>query len=152
MRLTRIRAKVKKIFRSRFVSGQQGQTLAEVLVALLILGIAGVGLLSGLTWSYAAANLNNQRTTAESLTRTELERIRYASYPISDSSTSKLDGRFQVLVQADYVIPTINDTVEPYTTDYVVTTDPQTMQLVTVTILNDIGKTLLVTNTVKVSR
>ncbi len=152
MRVSTVRGVLGRVRISSFVRGQKGQTLAEVLVALVILGIAGVALLGGLTFSYHMAVLHDEKTMAESLTRSELERIRYAAYPISDNTTSKFDGRFLVTVDAEYVIPTINDTVQPYTTDYVVSATPQTMQLVTVTVTNRDGKSLLVTTTNKVSR
>jgi prepilin-type N-terminal cleavage/methylation domain-containing protein len=149
MRLTRIAARVRRSSQSGFIFGQKGQTLVEVLVAVTILGIAGVAFLGGITWSYHIAVLHNQKTMAESLTRSELERIRFAPYPVSDNTTTRLG--YTVVVDAEYVqpvrvLPSDNET--RYDPD---PTGSYGMQLVTVTVSKQ-TKMLLVTTTNKVNR
>jgi prepilin-type N-terminal cleavage/methylation domain-containing protein len=62
--------------------GQRGFTLVEVLVAVAILAVIGVAFLSALSTGYIALVLADEDTVAESLTRTEFETIKNASYPI----------------------------------------------------------------------
>ena len=58
----------------------KGLTLIEVLIALTIFSIIAVAFLCGLATSYNALIIADQRTTAESLTRSELEYIKTISY------------------------------------------------------------------------
>jgi type II secretory pathway pseudopilin PulG len=58
--------------------------LIEVVVAVAILGVVAVGFLSALSSGYLALVLADENTVAESLTRSEFERIRQASYPVAD--------------------------------------------------------------------
>jgi len=122
------------------MSGQKGQMLVEVLIAVAILGVAGVAFLSALVVSYGAATLNDQKTTAESLSRAELERIRNAGYDtVVDNTTATLG--YDVIVDAEYIDPAT----------YLPTGSPLGMKKVTVTV-NRQGKVLLVTETIKVAR
>jgi type II secretory pathway pseudopilin PulG len=52
----------------------------EVIVAVAILGVIGVAFLSALTSGYLALVLADENTVAESLTRTEFERVRQMPY------------------------------------------------------------------------
>jgi prepilin-type N-terminal cleavage/methylation domain-containing protein len=58
----------------------KGLTLIEVLIALTIFSIIAVAFLSGLATSYHALIIADERTTAESLTRSELEYIKSTPY------------------------------------------------------------------------
>ena len=58
----------------------KGLTLIEVLIALTIFSIIAVAFLAGLATSYRALIIADQRTTAESLTRSELEYVKTTSY------------------------------------------------------------------------
>ncbi len=58
--------------------------LIEVIVAVAILGVVAVGFLSALSSGYLALVLADENTVAESLTRSEFERIRQSSYPVAD--------------------------------------------------------------------
>ena len=71
----KIRAGVQKAI-SRLVRGERGFTLLELIVAVAILGVIGVAFLSALTTGYFALVLADENTVAESLTRTEFEKIR----------------------------------------------------------------------------
>lgn len=58
----------------------KGLTLIEVLIALTIFSVIAVTFLVGLATSYHALTIADERTTAESLTRSELEYIKGTSY------------------------------------------------------------------------
>jgi type II secretory pathway pseudopilin PulG len=60
--------------------GQEGQGLIEVLIAVAILGIVAVAFLSALATSSSALIMADERTIAESLTRSELEYIKNSAY------------------------------------------------------------------------
>ena len=61
-------------------AGQQGQGLIEILIAVAILGIVAVAFLSALTTASGALIIADERTIAESLTRSELEYIKNSPY------------------------------------------------------------------------
>lgn len=76
-------------FRARGVSlaqSQKGLSLVEVLIALAILGVVAVVFLSSLATSSKATIIADERTNAESLTRSELEYIK--SQPFSEAPWS----------------------------------------------------------------
>jgi prepilin-type N-terminal cleavage/methylation domain-containing protein len=77
---------LRKAGRSRGLSlkgGQRGYMLVEVIVAVAIVGIIAVAFLSALTSGYLALVLADENTVAESLTRTEFERVRQMSYELT---------------------------------------------------------------------
>ena len=59
---------------------EKGFTLIEVLVALLILGIIGTGFLMALTIASKAIIIADERTTAESLARSQMEHVKNQDY------------------------------------------------------------------------
>jgi len=75
----KFRAGVQKAI-SRLVRGERGFTLVELIVAVAILGVIGVAFLSALTTGYFALVLADENTVAESLTRTEFEKIREENF------------------------------------------------------------------------
>lgn len=118
---------------------QRGDTLAEVLVAVAILGVVAVAFLSAMVTAYHGVIMADQKTMAESLTRTELERVRNTSYPIGDSSRSA--AGYDVAVDAEYIDPAT----------YEGTVDPLGMQRITITVSRQ-GDVVLVTESTKVNR
>jgi prepilin-type N-terminal cleavage/methylation domain-containing protein len=75
----------------RLVSGQKGTTLIEVLIAIAILGMIAVPFLTALSTSSRALIIADERTTAESLIRSEIEYVRsqdYCNAPWSYNVTS----------------------------------------------------------------
>jgi prepilin-type N-terminal cleavage/methylation domain-containing protein len=118
---------------------QRGDTLAEVLVAVAILGVIAVAFLSAMVTAYHGVIMADQKTMAESLTRTELEHVRNSSYPIGDSSRSTVG--YDVAVDAEYIDPAT----------YVGTVDPLGMQRITITVSHQ-GEVVLVTESTKVNR
>ena len=55
--------------------GEWGATLVEVVIAIAILGIVGVAIFGALSGSSKAVITSDERTTAESLARAEMEYI-----------------------------------------------------------------------------
>ena len=81
----------------------RGFTLIEVLIALAILGIVAVAFLSALTTASTALILADERTTAESLTRTQLEYVKSQPYNSTapDPTYEKIRGE---VIPNGYVI------------------------------------------------
>jgi prepilin-type N-terminal cleavage/methylation domain-containing protein len=74
----------------RLIHQQEGQTLIEVLIALAIFGVVAVAFLTALTTTSVALIVADQKTTAESLARSELEYIRNSPY--ADTYDDNGDG------------------------------------------------------------
>lgn len=118
---------------------QRGDSLAEVLVAVAILGVIAVAFLSAMVTAYHGVIVADQKTMAESLTRTEIERIRNGAYPVGDYSISVYG--YDVSVDAEYIDPATYDG----------TVDPLGMQRITV-IVSQQGEVVLITESTKVNR
>ena len=62
-----------------------GVTLIETLLALAILGIVAVSFLSGLSTTFRAVAVSQERTVAESLAKSQLEHIKMQNYiPVAE--------------------------------------------------------------------
>lgn len=80
---------LKRLIKPR--ENQKGQALIEVLIALVLLGIVSTAFINALTTSSRAVILADEKTTAESLTRSELEYVKSQqpfSTPCPDSPWS----------------------------------------------------------------
>ena len=64
----------------RFITGQKGLTLIEVLIAIAILGMIAVPFLTALSTSSRGLIIADERTTAESIVRTEMEYVKNCAY------------------------------------------------------------------------
>lgn len=62
------------------MKNEKGFTLIEVLVALAILGIIGTGFLMALATASKAIIIADERTTAESLARSQMEYVKNQAY------------------------------------------------------------------------
>lgn len=71
--------RLRKLYQAQSANSR-GFTLIEVLIALAILAIVAVGFLSALTTASMALILADERTTAESLTRAQLEYVKSQDY------------------------------------------------------------------------
>ena len=75
--------------RSSILAGREsGVTLLETLLALAILGAVAVTFLNGLSAISKAAFINDERATAESLARSQMEWVKNADYVYSTTEYS----------------------------------------------------------------
>jgi prepilin-type N-terminal cleavage/methylation domain-containing protein len=83
----------------RLITGQRGQTLLEVLIAIVILGMIAVPFLTALSVSSRAIMVADDKAAAESLIRSELEYVKDSPYNFTGFS---------------YVIPATPDNPPPW--------------------------------------
>jgi len=62
------------------IKNEKGMSLIEVLVALAILGLVAAAFLSGLATASRALIIADERTTAESLARSQMENVKNQPY------------------------------------------------------------------------
>jgi prepilin-type N-terminal cleavage/methylation domain-containing protein len=137
MRLSMTDRCARKRRRYPLVHGQRGFVLIEVLVGMAIFGVISVGFLSALVAGYHGVIVAHDQTMAESLTRTTLENVRNAPFPITDYQVTV--SRYDVAVHADNI-----------TEDYTVVDAPSSLQMITVTVSHhESGRTMLVTREAK---
>jgi prepilin-type N-terminal cleavage/methylation domain-containing protein len=65
------------------MKSERGFSLVEVVIAIALLGIVGVAFLGGLSTASKAIFTADERATAESLARTEMEYVRNQDYSIA---------------------------------------------------------------------
>ena len=118
----------------KLVSGQKGTTLIEVLIAIAILGMISVPFLTALSTSSGALIIADERTTAESLVRSQMEYVRSQEYDAN--------GTYAEIADAD--IPVGYDVSLSNVTELM-----PGLQEITVTVWRD-GEAVLTTSTYKV--
>ncbi len=59
----------------RLMKNERGFTLIEVMIAVALMGIIGIALLSGLATASRALFVADERATAESLARSQMEYV-----------------------------------------------------------------------------
>ena len=143
----------------KLVTGQKGMTLIEVLIAIAILGMIAVPFLTALSTSSRALIIADERTTAESLVRSEMEYVKNCTYnptgfsyqipPAADNTPwGGLHDLDSYYIDAGY---SVNVTGVPIDPD---TGDPHTdlhIQNITVKVYHG-AKLVLTTSTYKVAR
>ena len=113
--------------------------LIELLVAIAIFGVVSVAFLSALVAGYHGVIVAHDQTMAESLTRTTLEDVSKASFPLTDNVTQIL--KYDVVVRARYV----------NTDNYGIESTPTGIQMITVTVRHHVGqKAIKETSVIKV--
>jgi prepilin-type N-terminal cleavage/methylation domain-containing protein len=138
MKWSRTSGFLRKRRRSLPGRGEKGFLLIELLISIAIFGVISVGFLSALVAGYHGVVVAHDQTMAQNLTRTTLENVRSAAFPVADYQTTTT--KFDVEVEADYI-----------DADYDVSGDPTERQMVTVTInYHESGRTILVTQGLKV--
>lgn len=144
-------SKVHKYLALRLKQGQKGQILLEVLIALAILGIVAVAYLTAITTSSYAIILADEKTTAESLTRTQLESIKnseYIDYSVGGHGTyptipdSEIPDGYSLTVEAVPIDPVSYDPIE----------DDSGIQKITVEVYHHPDRLVLTTTTYKIKR
>ena len=93
--------------------GQRGATLVEVLVSLAILGLIVPAFLGAIALGSQATALSDERTTAESLARTQLEVLKGCAY--IDYSVEGHDDYATVDAPAGYSIDIVVVLIDPDT-------------------------------------
>ena len=109
------------------IKSEKGIGLIEVLIALSILGLIAAAFLSGLATASKALLIADERTTAESLARSQLEYVKgiyyvdeATSYPKEPLPQEHIDDGFEVTITAlplddpDQGIQKITVTVERF--------------------------------------
>ena len=76
MKRVRLSSKVRRAFQGR----SRGFTLIEVLVAIALIGIVAVAILSSLSTASTVLSIADERTTAESLARRQMEYVKSQGY------------------------------------------------------------------------
>jgi len=88
---------------------KRGITIAEVLVALSIFAVVGVTFVSALGTNFKVLIVADQRTTAESLAKTQMEAINNAPYdstaPYTYSKISGIPAGYDVNIAVDLINP-----------------------------------------------
>jgi len=120
----------------RLVTGQKGTTLIEVLIAIAILGMIAVPFLTALSTSSRALIIADERTTAESLVRSQMEYVKSQEYDAN--------GTYAEIADADIPVG--------YDVYLNVTKLMPGLQEITVTVERDNDKLVLTTSTYKVDR
>lgn len=105
-----IRQEVLFQFKGGQMQSEKGFSLIETLVALAILGIIAVGFLSGLATAARATFITDERTTAASLAKSQMEYIKNQNYdninnPPQYDLLSDLPTSFSVTVTASRLDP-----------------------------------------------
>jgi type II secretory pathway pseudopilin PulG len=71
--------------RRAFQGSSQGVALLEILIAIALIGIVAVGILGALSTSWKVVSSADERTTAESLARRQIEYIKSQGYSTTES-------------------------------------------------------------------
>jgi len=88
MKRVRLSSQVRKAFQG----SSRGLTLIEVLIALALVGVIAIAVLSGLSTASMALITADERATAESLARSQLEYVKNQGYiPAPDGGAATYD-------------------------------------------------------------
>jgi len=84
---------------------EKGFSLLEILIALGLLGIIAVGFLSGLTTTFKAVMVSQERVVVESLAKSQLEHIKFQDYiPTADYDPVDPEKRYELIDIPDELI------------------------------------------------
>jgi prepilin-type N-terminal cleavage/methylation domain-containing protein len=81
MKMARLSSQARKVLQGR----SHGFSLIEVVIAIALLGIIGTAILSALSTASLALIIADQRATAESLARTQMEDVKKQQYQCAPS-------------------------------------------------------------------
>jgi len=112
MKRVRLSSKVRKAFRG----SSRGIGLIEVLIALALLGIIAITFLSGLSTASMALIIADERATAESLARSQMEFVKNQPYfDYSESGHENYDGICDVIECEGYTVEVVAEPIDPET-------------------------------------
>ncbi|HEY83337.1 MAG TPA: type II secretion system protein [Dehalococcoidia bacterium] len=81
-----------------WLSKQRGFSLIEILVGLALLGLIGVAVLSGLTTTFRGVSVSEERVTADSLARSQIEYIKIQDYvQVADYNPDDPANRYELI-------------------------------------------------------
>ena len=129
-------------FGAKVGNGEIGASLIETLVALAILGIIAIAFLSGLATASEATAITDERGTAESLARSQMEYIKsqdyinYANPEHEDYALITTPDSYGMEITA---VPIDSDTGQPLPSG-----EDEGLQKITVTIMHQLESVLTV--------
>ena len=135
------------------MKSQKGFALIETLVALALMGITAVGLLSGLSTTFRAGTISQERVVAESLAKSQWEYIRAQDYILTaDYDPDDPEKRYELIDIPDELV--IKDyTIEIGTPATIIGPDDGEFELQSITIvINCDSKQLLTISDYRVGR
>ena len=116
MKRVRLSSKAGKVLQGR----SRGFSMLEVVIAIALMGIIAVSILGALQTAAMALISADQRATAESLARTQMEYVRYSPYdddPAEGHPEYSLDPQIQSTLPPDFSVVTtairLNKDVDP---------------------------------------
>ena len=134
--------------RLRFLRGQRGFTLIEVLVAVAILGAIGVVFMNAMATSFRSTGIQDEQITAESLARTQLEIIKAAPYALTYEDL-KISVPFQYFITIESQYVSWNDLDDVLPDVWVPSVDNELLKI-TVRVSREGGETLLIVEALKI--
>ena len=147
----------------RLMKNEKGFSLIEVMIAIALLGIIGVAILGGLATASKAMFVADERATAESLARSQMEYVKNQSYStinvdwdytVTDSGRSSSDAPDWWLdVSPGGNPPFLSSNYAGYSVEAIADEDAAKvgLQSITVTVKHD-GTTIITLEGYKVNR
>jgi prepilin-type N-terminal cleavage/methylation domain-containing protein len=99
---------MRKRFSTRSMRAQKGFTLLEVIIAIALLGVVAVAILSGLSTGSRAILVADERATAESLARSQMEYMKNLPYTAALTGGEASYANAKISVPSGYDIRSIN--------------------------------------------
>ena len=80
------------------MKSEKGFSLIETLVALALMGITAAGVITGLSTTFKAGWISQERVMAESLAKSQWEHIRAQGYiPVADYNPDDPENRYELI-------------------------------------------------------
>ena len=92
--------------RFRFLQGQSGIILLEILAAIGILGFIGVAFMTSLNTAYKRVGILDEKTQAEALARSQIEEIKDSAW-LADGQypgTVDLPPQYSIVISVDEAV------------------------------------------------
>jgi len=124
---------IKNIWGVKMRNGEAGQTLIGTIMAVAILGIVAVIFLSGLATASKATFITDEKATAESLVRSQMEYVKSQDY-INFAEPDH--GDYGLIITPDgYSVELMSVPIDPYTGEPLAGPDEDNgLQKITITI------------------